>query len=82
MEIARSLARDGARVIVNGLSKSSVDSGISSLRAVQPTAQLEPLVSDNLKEIGDFVAFVSSPLASAINGAALRVDGGLVRGVF
>jgi len=25
---------------------------------------------------------VSSPLASAINGAALRVDGGLVRSVF
>lgn len=33
-------------------------------------------------EIADFVAFVSSPLASAINGASLRVDGGLVRSVF
>lgn len=31
------------------------------------------------KEIGDFVAFVCSPLASSINGAALRVDGGVVR---
>ncbi len=30
-------------------------------------------------EIGDFVAFVCSPSASAINGASLRADGGLVR---
>ena len=33
-------------------------------------------------EIADFVTYVSSPLASAINGAALRIDGGLVRSVF
>jgi NAD(P)-dependent dehydrogenase (short-subunit alcohol dehydrogenase family) len=30
-------------------------------------------------EVGDFVAFVCSPLASATNGAALRVEGGVVR---
>jgi 3-oxoacyl-[acyl-carrier protein] reductase len=34
------------------------------------------------KEIGDLVAFVCSERASAINGAALRVDGGIVRSVF
>jgi 3-oxoacyl-[acyl-carrier protein] reductase len=34
------------------------------------------------KEVADFITYVSSPLASAINGAALRVDGGLVRSVF
>lgn len=34
------------------------------------------------KEIADFAAFISSPLASAINGAALRVDGGIVRSIF
>jgi len=27
------------------------------------------------------VAFVASPLASAINGAALRADGGVVRSI-
>ena len=32
--------------------------------------------------IADFVTYVSSPLASAINGAALRVDGGLAHSVF
>lgn len=36
----------------------------------------------NPKEIADFATFVSSPLSSAINGAALRVDGGIVRSVF
>jgi NAD(P)-dependent dehydrogenase (short-subunit alcohol dehydrogenase family) len=33
------------------------------------------------EEVGDFVTFVCSPLASAINGAALRVDGGVVRSI-
>jgi NAD(P)-dependent dehydrogenase (short-subunit alcohol dehydrogenase family) len=32
-------------------------------------------------EVAVLVAFVSSPLASAINGAALRVDGGVVRSI-
>jgi 3-oxoacyl-[acyl-carrier protein] reductase len=34
------------------------------------------------QEIADFVAFVCSGKASAINGAALRADGGIVRTVF
>ena len=33
-------------------------------------------------EIASFAAFLSSPLSSAINGAALRVDGGIVRSLF
>jgi 3-oxoacyl-[acyl-carrier protein] reductase len=37
---------------------------------------------DRSSEIGDAVAFVCSECASAINGAAVRVDGGLVRSVF
>jgi len=36
----------------------------------------------NPKEIADFATFISSPRSSAINGAALRVDGGIVRSVF
>jgi 3-oxoacyl-[acyl-carrier protein] reductase len=46
----------------------------------RPTSLIERLI--NPAEIADAVAFVSSPRASAINGAALRVDGGLVRSVF
>jgi 3-oxoacyl-[acyl-carrier protein] reductase len=33
------------------------------------------------EEIADLVAFVSSPRAAAINGAALRADGGIVRNI-
>lgn len=50
------------------------------MRENRPTSLIERLIDP--KEIADFVAYVSSPLASAINGASLRVDGGLVRSVF
>jgi NAD(P)-dependent dehydrogenase (short-subunit alcohol dehydrogenase family) len=33
------------------------------------------------EEVAAVVAFVCSPLASAINGAALRADGGVVRSI-
>jgi len=45
----------------------------------RPTSLIERLIDP--AEVGDFVAFLCSPRASAINGAALRVDGGLVRSV-
>lgn len=50
------------------------------MRENRPTSLIERLITP--KEIADFVTYVSSPLASAINGAALRIDGGLVRSVF
>jgi len=34
------------------------------------------------KEVADFATFICSPLAAAINGSSLRVDGGIVRSVF
>lgn len=45
----------------------------------RPTSLIERLIDP--AEVGDFVTFLCSPRASAINGAALRVDGGLVRNI-
>lgn len=56
------------------------EAGRRFMRENRPTSLLERLLEP--KEIADFVTFVASPLASGINGAALRVDGGLVRSVF
>jgi NAD(P)-dependent dehydrogenase (short-subunit alcohol dehydrogenase family) len=33
-------------------------------------------------EVAALVTFIASPLSSATNGAALRVDGGVVRSIF
>ncbi len=46
----------------------------------RPSSLIERLIDPS--EIGDVVAFVCSPRASAINGAAVRVDGGIVRNIF
>lgn len=50
------------------------------MRENRPTSLIERLIDP--REIASFVTYLSSPLSSAINGAALRVDGGLVRSVF
>ena len=49
-------------------------------RSVRPTSLLKRF--ETPEEVGNLVAFVCSPLASGINGAALRVDGGVVRACF
>jgi NAD(P)-dependent dehydrogenase (short-subunit alcohol dehydrogenase family) len=45
-------------------------------REARPSSLLKRFITP--KEIADFVAFVCSPLAAAINGASLRVEGGVV----
>lgn len=49
-------------------------------KTARPTSLLRRFESTD--EIADVVAFVASPRASAINGAAVRADGGMVRSVF
>ncbi len=44
------------------------------------TSLLQRLIAP--EEVADLVTFVCSPKAAAINGAALRADGGIVRSVF
>jgi NAD(P)-dependent dehydrogenase (short-subunit alcohol dehydrogenase family) len=48
-------------------------------RTARPTSLLQRFAS--AREVAVLVAFVCSPLASAINGAALRVDGGVLRSI-
>ncbi|MDB6078027.1 MAG: fabG 10, partial [Akkermansiaceae bacterium] len=46
----------------------------------RPTSLLKRF--ETPEEIANLTVFVCSPLASAVNGAALRVDGGVVRACF
>ncbi|MHB8215266.1 MAG: SDR family NAD(P)-dependent oxidoreductase [Candidatus Sulfotelmatobacter sp.] len=48
-------------------------------QSMRPTSLLKRFIEP--KEIGSFVTFLCSPLASATNGAALRADGGVVRSI-
>lgn len=47
LEIARSLAAEGARVVINGRTEASVDKAVADVRAGLPNADLVPLATDN-----------------------------------
>ena len=49
-------------------------------KKVRPSSLLQRFATT--EEVAHLVAYVCSPLASATNGAALRVDGGVVRAAF
>jgi NAD(P)-dependent dehydrogenase (short-subunit alcohol dehydrogenase family) len=49
-------------------------------RTIRPTSLLKRF--ETTDEIASFVAYLASPLASGITGAALRVDGGVVKSAF
>lgn len=69
---------DGVAKMVQGLfpDLSVEEAGREFMKRDRPLSIIGRLIKP--QEIADLVAFVSSPRASAINGAALRVDGGLV----
>jgi len=73
---------EGVTTFVQGLfpGVSLEEAGRRFIRENRPTSLIERLIRP--EEIATFVTFICSPLASAVNGAALRVDGGLVRSVF
>jgi NAD(P)-dependent dehydrogenase (short-subunit alcohol dehydrogenase family) len=48
-------------------------------RTVRPTSLLQRFATTD--EVAALVAYVASPLSSATNGAALRVEGGVVRSI-
>jgi NAD(P)-dependent dehydrogenase (short-subunit alcohol dehydrogenase family) len=50
------------------------------LQSVRPSSLLKRFATT--EEVANLVVYVASPLSSATNGAALRVDGGVVRSCF
>jgi len=100
LAVSRGLAETcaGTAVTVNsvlpGPTKSAgVDEFVDKLSGGKPFAEFEKQFFEQIRpssllkrfatteEVASLVAFVCSPLASAINGAALRVDGGVVRSI-
>jgi NAD(P)-dependent dehydrogenase (short-subunit alcohol dehydrogenase family) len=48
-------------------------------RSIRPSSLLQRFAM--IDEVAALVAFVASPLSSATNGAALRVEGGVLRSI-
>jgi NAD(P)-dependent dehydrogenase (short-subunit alcohol dehydrogenase family) len=74
---------EGVETFIEGLAK---DRNISAEQVekefftkTRPSSLIQRFASTS--EVAALVAFVASPLASAINGAALRVEGGVVRSI-
>ncbi len=61
LEIARTLAKEGARVIINGRTDASVDTAIESIRSTSPEAKLEKLVADNGTAVGTKTSITQFP---------------------
>ena len=75
-------ASEGVTDFVNQLSaksgQSSAEFEKEFFRSVRPTSLLQRFAT--VEEVANGVVYICSPLASATNGAAVRVDGGVVRG--
>jgi NAD(P)-dependent dehydrogenase (short-subunit alcohol dehydrogenase family) len=68
--------RSAARV--GGRSQAEVEEEFFKTR--RPTSLIKRF--ERTEEVATFVAYVASPLSSATTGAALRVDGGVVKSAF
>lgn len=71
---------EGAEIFMNELAKEKGKTAEQVTRAYFETQRPDCLLQRfaTLDEVADFVCFLASPLAAAVNGAALRVDGGTV----
>jgi NAD(P)-dependent dehydrogenase (short-subunit alcohol dehydrogenase family) len=75
---------EGVQTFVGSLAKESgktpEEFEAEFFKTARPSSLLQRFILPG--EVGAFVAFLCTPAASAINGAALRCDGGVVRAVF
>ena len=60
-----------------GKSETDIEKGF--FKDARPSSLLQRFATN--EEVANLVCFVASPLSSATNGAALRVDGGVVRSI-
>ena len=65
--------------LARGQGKSVADIEADFFRSIRPSSLLKRFLTTD--EVAAMVAYVASPLASGTNGAALRVDGGVVRAI-
>jgi NAD(P)-dependent dehydrogenase (short-subunit alcohol dehydrogenase family) len=76
-------ASEGAKVFVDSLAartgKTQAQVEEDFFANVRPTSLLRRFARS--EEVAAMVTFVCSPLSSATNGAALRVDGGVLRSI-
>jgi NAD(P)-dependent dehydrogenase (short-subunit alcohol dehydrogenase family) len=71
---------DFVGALTQGSGKSFEEFETEFFEKVRPTSLIKRFATP--EEVASLVAYVASPLASAITGAALRVDGGVVKSAF
>ena len=71
---------DFSRAMTQGGGKTFEAFKTEFFEKVRPTSLIKRFESPD--EIASLVTYLASPLASAITGAALRVDGGVVKSAF
>jgi NAD(P)-dependent dehydrogenase (short-subunit alcohol dehydrogenase family) len=52
---------------------------VEFFKTMRPTSLIQRFA--DVDEVANFITYVSSPLSSALNGASLRVDGGVVKSI-
>src|SRR5437588_5161911 len=81
--LAGPTASEGARNFIENLARDQKTTRQEVekefFRNMRPTSLLKRMIEP--QEVANLVSFVCSPLSSAINGAALRADGGVVRSI-
>ena len=65
--------------LANSQGKTEAEMERDFFQTARPSSLLRRF--ETTEEIAAMVAFVASPLSSGTNGAALRVDGGLLRSI-